>query len=206
MPGSRGRASRPRSSPSGSAVPRATDSTAWCSRPASTGARRWCFGRCVATCCRPACPSASATWNPRWRATRRSPRASPGSSRRASTRRCRMPPAPRSSARSGARSTRRSSASRAPTMTASCARSVPWSRRPGVPTTSSAMQRACRNRTCRSSSIRSCCRNCRSHARCSRSGSTRRGSRACTCAWARWREAACAGRTGARTSAPRSSA
>ena len=41
--------------------------------------------------------------------------------------------------------------------------------------------------------------------RCSRSGSTARGSRACTCASARSPAAACAGRTGARTSAPRSS-
>ena len=38
----------------------------------------------------------------------------------------------------------------------------------------------------------------------SRSGSTPRRSRACTCASARWRAAACAGRTAARTSAPRS--
>ena len=40
----------------------------------------------------------------------------------------------------------------------------------------------------------------------SRSSCTRRGSRACTCAAGRSRAAACAGRTGARTSAPRSSA
>ena len=43
-------------------------------------------------------------------------------------------------------------------------------------------------------------------ARCSRSSSTRRGSRACTCGSARSRAAACAGPTAARTSAPRSSA
>ena len=43
-------------------------------------------------------------------------------------------------------------------------------------------------------------------ARRSRSGCTRRGSRACTCASARSPAAACAGPTGARTSAPRSSA
>ncbi len=47
-------------------------------------------------------------------------------------------------------------------------------------------------------------RACRSRGRCSRSGSTRPGSRACTCALARWPAAACAGRTGARTSAPKS--
>ena len=42
-----------------------------------------------------------------------------------------------------------------------------------------------------------------SPARCTRSGSTRRASRASTCAAARSRAAACAGRTGRRTSAPR---
>ena len=47
-------------------------------------------------------------------------------------------------------------------------------------------------------------RACRSRGRCSRSGSTRPGSRACTCASARWPAAACAGRTGARTSARKS--
>ena len=39
-----------------------------------------------------------------------------------------------------------------------------------------------------------------------RSSCTRRGSRACTCGSARWPAAACAGRTAARTSAPRCSA
>ena len=43
-------------------------------------------------------------------------------------------------------------------------------------------------------------------ARRTRSGCTRRGSRACTCASARSRAAVCAGPTGARTSVPRSSA
>ena len=47
---------------------------------------------------------------------------------------------------------------------------------------------------------------CRCRARGSRSSSTRRASRACTCAAARSRAAASAGRTGARTSAPRCSA
>ena len=42
---------------------------------------------------------------------------------------------------------------------------------------------------------------CRSRGPCSRSGSTRPGSRACTCASARSPAAGCAGRTGARTSA-----
>ena len=47
---------------------------------------------------------------------------------------------------------------------------------------------------------------CRRRGRSSRSGCTRRGSRACTCASARSPAAGCAGPTGARTSAPRSSA
>ena len=46
----------------------------------------------------------------------------------------------------------------------------------------------------------------RSRGRASRSSSTRRGSRACTCASARSRAAACAGPTAATTSAPRCSA
>ena len=46
-------------------------------------------------------------------------------------------------------------------------------------------------------------RTCRRPSRSARSSSGRRTSRACTCASARWRAAACAGRTGATTSAPR---
>ena len=46
-----------------------------------------------------------------------------------------------------------------------------------------------------SSSIRSGSRACRSRGRSARSSSTRRRSRACICASARWRAAACAGRT-----------
>ena len=48
-------------------------------------------------------------------------------------------------------------------------------------------------------------RACPSPSRCSRSSSTRRASKACTCAAAASRAAACAGRTGPRTSAPRCS-
>ena len=47
---------------------------------------------------------------------------------------------------------------------------------------------------------------CRSPRRSTRSSSIRRASKACTCASARWRAAASAGRTGRRTSAPKSSA
>ena len=58
----------------------------------------------------------------------------------------------------------------------------------------------------RSSSTRRRSRTCPRRGRSSRSSSTRRGSRACTCASARSPAAGCAGRTGARTSAPRCSA
>ena len=61
-------------------------------------------------------------------------------------------------------------------------------------------------RTSRSSSTRARCPTCPLRDRSSRSSSTARGSRACTCASARSPAAGCAGRTGARTSAPRSSA
>ena len=58
----------------------------------------------------------------------------------------------------------------------------------------------------RSSSTRAASPSCPSRGRATRSGCTRRASRACTCASARSPAAGCAGRTGARTSAPRSSA
>ena len=67
-------------------------------------------------------------------------------------------------------------------------------------------RRPARRRTSPSSSTRSGARPARSRGRSSRSGSTARASRACTCASARSRAVACAGRTGARTSAPRCSA
>ena len=60
-------------------------------------------------------------------------------------------------------------------------------------------------RTSRSSSTRRRSRCYRCRGRTSRSSSTRRASRACTCAAARSPAAGCAGRTGRRTSAPRSS-
>ena len=67
-------------------------------------------------------------------------------------------------------------------------------------------RRASTSRTSRSSSTPRPCPTCRHPGRSSRSGSTARGSRACTCASARSPAAGCAGPTGARTSAPRSSA
>ena len=67
-------------------------------------------------------------------------------------------------------------------------------------------RRAAQVRTWRSSSTRRRSRTCRRRGPGSRSSSTRPGSRACTCASARSPAAACAGRTGGRTSAPRCSA
>ena len=99
---------------------------------------------------------------------------------------------------------RRSTTSRASTRTASCAASSPSCRRCCAPTTSSPADDG-RSPTCRSSSTRRSSPGCRCRARSSRSSSTRRASRACTCAAAGSRAAGCAGRTGARTSAPRSS-
>ncbi len=75
-----------------------------------------------------------------------------------------------------------------------------------APTTTARARTGSRARRCRSSSTRRRCRCCRGHGRSSRSSSTRRASRASTCAGAGSRAAACAGPTGARTSAPRSSA
>ena len=63
-----------------------------------------------------------------------------------------------------------------------------------------------RSPTSRSRSDPTRSRTCPSRGRSSRSSSTRRGSRACTCASARSPAAACAGRTAATTSAPRCSA
>ena len=73
-------------------------------------------------------------------------------------------------------------------------------------TSSSAAPTAGASPTSRSSSTRRGSPGCRCRGRASRSSSTRRAPRACTCAAARWRAAASAGRTGARTSAPRCSA
>ncbi len=71
------------------------------------------------------------------------------------------------------------------------------------------IRRTARSRTragCRSSSTRATCPSCRSRGRPSRSSSTRRASKACTCAWGTSPAAASAGPTGARISAPKCSA
>ena len=103
------------------------------------------------------------------------------------------------------RSRRRSTRSRASTRTASCAASTPSSARCCGRTSSSRPPTGGRSRTSRSSSTRRASRSSRCRGRASRSSCTRRASRACTCAAAASRAAACAGRTGARTSARRSS-
>ena len=112
--------------------------------------------------------------------------------------------------RSRSGSSPRSTTWPASTTTGSCAPTSPTSRRRCAPTTSSGdpakAAPAGRTPTCRSSWSRRRSRTCRSRGPSSRSSSTHRGSRACTCGSARWRAAACAGRTGATTSAPRCSA
>ena len=57
----------------------------------------------------------------------------------------------------------------------------------------------------RSSSIRTPSPTCRCPARSTKSSCTARASKACTCAWETWPAAAFAGRTGAKTSAPKCS-
>ena len=164
--------------------------------------------RCAATCCRPACRSASATWSrcsSRHAGARRT-------ARRGRSRHVSIPtleasvPHLAACVRSPATSTTRSTRSRARTTTASCAPSA------AVILAALAHQPLpARRRTARPKGYLSFkldpkhCPSCRSRGRCSRSGCTRRASRACTCAWARSRAADCAGRTAARTSAPRSS-
>ena len=103
------------------------------------------------------------------------------------------------------RSSRRSTRSRASTRTASCAASSPSVRAMLRTNHFQPDATARRSRSCRSSSTRRASRSCRCRARASRSSSTRRAWRACTCAAARSPAAGCAGRTAARTSAPRSS-
>ncbi len=74
-----------------------------------------------------------------------------------------------------------------------------------VRTGSSVIPRAGRRRTSCTSSSRRTSPKCRDRCPTTRSSSTRRTSRACTCAWERSHAAGCAGATGARTSAPRCS-
>jgi hypothetical protein len=93
---------------------------------------------------------------------------------------------------------------RAWTMTASCASSMQRCSPPHAPTAGRPMRVVRPSPAWRSSSSRARCPASPSPSRCSRSGCIRPAWKVCTCAAARWRGAACAGPTGARTSAPRS--
>ena len=139
---------------------------------------------------------ASATSRARWSSC----------SRRASTRRARRRRREARAARR-ARSRTRSTRSRASTRTASCAAS---SRVIRATLRTNYFQTDARRRAEAVPLVQARPARdpgpARSRGRCSRSSSTRRASRACTCAAARSRAAASAGPTGARTSAPRSSA
>ena len=144
---------------------------------------------------------AGARQQSRHRARRSRTCSSPASIPRSPTRRARAPS--RGWISASARSSRRS---RAPTRTGSCARSGALCRRPCAPTPISSRRRATSRITCPSSSRARNCASCRCRSRCSRCSCSRPAWRACICAWASWRAAAFAGPTGARTSAPRSSA
>ena len=102
-------------------------------------------------------------------------------------------------------SSRRSTPSRASTRTASCATSSTSCGRCCARTTSSATPTGRRKPYLSFKLDPEQLPGCRCPARASRSSSTRRAPRACTCAAARSRAAGSAGRTGARTSAPRCS-
>ena len=98
-----------------------------------------------------------------------------------------------------------STPSRASTRTASCDRSSVPSERRCAPTISSPTRTAGPSPTSPSSSTPTWCPTSRNRCPASRSGSTALASRACTCASVRSLAGACAGRTVARTSAPRCS-
>ncbi len=103
------------------------------------------------------------------------------------------------------RSRPRSRMSRTSPRTACCGNSSASSSRRRARTSGAATLPASDAASCRSSSIRARWRGCPSRSRCSRSSSTRRASKACTCAAARSRAVACAGPTARRISAPRCS-
>ena len=125
-------------------------------------------------------------------------------SRRASTPTGRAGDATSRAGRAGRGAARGARRGRASTRTASSARSSAPSPPPCAPTYYASPTAA--TLRWRSSSTRRRSPTCPRRGRRTRSGSTRRGSRACTCASARSPAAGCAGPTGARTSAPRSSA
>ena len=129
-----------------------------------------------------------------------------GSSSRASTRPFREPSAVEPRARTAGRWSACSPESRGSTTTAYFAPISRRSMRLCGRTISGPTPPASIGPSSRSSWTRAGSPRFRSRSRCSRSSCTRRVSRACTCEWAASLAAACAGPTGATTSAPKSSA
>ncbi len=169
--------------------------------------RSWCCAPTAATCCRPACLQPGVHGAHARGAIPPSPRnlvrlfearfdpAGAGRARRAQRRRSIVAQI-RARPRRGHQPRRRPHPARLPRR---------WCRPRCAPTSSRTdADGAAQEPTSPSSSTRRRSPICRCRGRCSRSSSTARGSRACTCAWATSRAAASAGRTGARTSAPRS--
>ena len=174
----------------------------------SAGATRRCCAPSAAICARSACPTARTIWPARWRAMPRivgklvalfHARFDP-EGRSHGERRPRDLGARRD--RAAARRGRRAS-----TTTASCAASCKLIeaavRTNFFQTTRTAGTRADHRVQVR---MRQGRRHAAAAGRSTRSSSIRRASRACICASARWRAAACAGPTGRRISAPRCSA
>ena len=197
-------ASRRPSPWSGAATWRTTGSTGWCSAPGCGGARSPSCGRTRSTSDRSAPRSPWTTPSPRWRTTPSSPAGSTSSSGSGSiptTRWTGTWPPSTSSTTSRADST----PSPASTRTGSSAPCCGSCRRRCGRTTSRPGRTVRAGHGSRSSSRRARSPTCPSRARRSRSSSTRPGSRASTCAVGPSPAAACAGRTGRRTSARRCS-
>ena len=176
--------------------------------PGSPGGRSWCCARTRSTCARPARSSPRSTWRTRCSPTRGSRRCWWRCSRPGSTRRLRLADEDRQLQSKELIAALHKQLDEVHsldqdrilrsylTLITATLRTTFFQRGP----------RAGRSRTWRSSSTRSRSPTCRRRGRSSRSSCTRPGSRACTCGSARSPAAACAGPTGARTSAPRSSA
>ena len=178
-----------------------TASTGWCCARACTGARSSSCGPTPSTCGRWATPTPSDSWRtPCW-PTRTSPAGSAPCSRPAST-----PRWPRLSGRSGRRRS-------APELAAAIEQVATLDADRVLRTFTNLIEATLRTNYYQNKPHLSFKLDPAAHrgpavpaARCSKSGSTRPGSRACTCASARWPAAGCAGPTGARTSARKSSA
>ena len=199
--------------PAGAARPRPTASTGWCSPPGSRGGRSACCGPTPSTCGRPARTFSQAYIEAPCCGTARRPDAGGAVRARGSTRGAATSPAdsePRTAKvrdADRARSPRPSTRWPASTRTGSCARYLAAIAR-HLRTNYFQPDADGADRSYLSFKLdpHAAARPAASPGRCSRSWSTRRASRACTCASARWPAAGCAGRTGGRTSAPRCSA